>query len=63
MGHPLVTCGKINSIGLDVSGAERNIPTVFLEPCEAGMREELRRAIIADGFSVFMEFGCGTVRE
>lgn len=58
----MVTCGKGNSIGMDVLGTERNMPT-FFEPCEAGMREELRRAIIADGFSVFMEFGCGAVRE
>lgn len=47
---------------MDVLGTERNMPT-FFESCEAGMHEELRRAIIADGFSVFMEFGCGAVRE
>lgn len=63
MGHLLVPCRKVNSIGLDVVGAESDTPTFFLEPCEAGMREELRRAVIADGFSVFMEFGCGAVRE
>ena len=63
MGHSLVPRRKVNSIGLDVVGAESNTPTFFLEPCGAGMHEELHRAIIADGFSVFMEFGCGGVRE
>lgn len=58
MGHPLVPCRKVNSIGLDAVGSESNTLTFFLEPCEAGMREGLHRAIIADGFSVFMEFGC-----
>ncbi|MTJ83144.1 MAG: hypothetical protein F8N37_19330, partial [Telmatospirillum sp.] len=48
MGHHLVPRGKANSIGLDSLGTERDTPTFFPEPYEAGMHEELHRAIRRD---------------
>ncbi|KVP20460.1 hypothetical protein WJ86_24055 [Burkholderia multivorans] len=48
MGHHLIPRGKANSIGLDALGTERNTPTFFPEPYEAGMHEELHRAIKGD---------------
>ncbi|KWI54707.1 hypothetical protein WT72_17910 [Burkholderia pseudomultivorans] len=48
MGHHLIPRGKANSIDLDALGAERNTPTFFPEPYEAGIHEELHRAIKGD---------------
>jgi len=47
-GHHLIPRGKANSIGLDALGTERNTPTFFPDPYEAGMHEELHRAIKGD---------------
>jgi hypothetical protein len=48
MGHHLIPRGKANSIGLDDLGTARNTPTFFPDPYNAGMHEELHRAIKGD---------------
>ncbi|MCE4114845.1 RHS repeat-associated core domain-containing protein, partial [Yersinia pseudotuberculosis] len=48
MGHHLIPRNKANSIGLTELGTKLNTPTFFPDPYQAGMHEELHRAIKND---------------